>query len=129
MTALLETKVQLFSPSEQNKGSEKGRADSSSAESSTGSAATSSQSLPSFWIPSLTPEAKPTLLKKPVSDFFCHVRSGQWLLILGQQMSFNIQKGIDKRREKTLPEHCYVLLVAGWSYHLSESVTRSDMHL
>uniref|UniRef100_A0A3B4V2L8 Nitric oxide synthase-interacting protein n=1 Tax=Seriola dumerili TaxID=41447 RepID=A0A3B4V2L8_SERDU len=29
------------------------------------SASTSSQGLPSFWIPSLTPEAKPTLLKKP----------------------------------------------------------------
>nr|XP_046270752.1 nitric oxide synthase-interacting protein isoform X2 [Scatophagus argus] len=49
----------------QNKGAEKGRTDSSSAEVSTGSAATSSQTLPSFWIPSLTPESKPTLLKKP----------------------------------------------------------------
>ncbi|TSQ24023.1 Nitric oxide synthase-interacting protein [Bagarius yarrelli] len=36
---------------------------SSSASASTDS--TSSSSLPSFWIPSLTPEAKPTLLKKP----------------------------------------------------------------
>ncbi|XP_044038688.1 nitric oxide synthase-interacting protein isoform X3 [Siniperca chuatsi] len=56
----------------QNKGSEKGRTDSSPAEaSSAGSAATSSQSLPSFWIPSLTPEAKPTLLKKPSKAVLC----------------------------------------------------------
>ncbi|MCI4384702.1 hypothetical protein PGIGA_G00041740, partial [Pangasianodon gigas] len=40
----------------------------SSASASTES--TSSSSLPSFWIPSLTPEAKPTLLKKPVSEFY-----------------------------------------------------------
>lgn len=72
-------KIQQFSPSGQNKEREKGRTDGSSAESSTaGLAATSSQSLPSFWIPCLTPEAKPTVLKKPVSDFSCHVRSRQW---------------------------------------------------
>ncbi|KAM4717748.1 nitric oxide synthase-interacting protein isoform 2-T2 [Anableps anableps] len=34
-------------------------------------ASTSSQSLPSFWIPSLTPEAKPTLLKKPSKAVLC----------------------------------------------------------
>uniref|UniRef100_A0A8C4DSD3 Nitric oxide synthase-interacting protein n=1 Tax=Dicentrarchus labrax TaxID=13489 RepID=A0A8C4DSD3_DICLA len=44
---------------------------SSSAESSTISAATSSQSLPSFWVPSLTPEAKPTMLKKPSKAVLC----------------------------------------------------------
>ncbi|KAM3598387.1 uncharacterized protein V6R79_017365 [Siganus canaliculatus] len=43
----------------------------SSAESVSDSAATSSQSLPSFWIPSLTPEAKPTLLKKPSKAVLC----------------------------------------------------------
>uniref|UniRef100_A0A3B4XB48 Nitric oxide synthase-interacting protein n=1 Tax=Seriola lalandi dorsalis TaxID=1841481 RepID=A0A3B4XB48_SERLL len=32
---------------------------------------TSSQGLPSFWIPSLTPEAKPTLLKKPSKAVLC----------------------------------------------------------
>uniref|UniRef100_A0A4W5KCV6 Nitric oxide synthase-interacting protein n=1 Tax=Hucho hucho TaxID=62062 RepID=A0A4W5KCV6_9TELE len=31
----------------------------------------SSQSLPSFWIPSLTPEAKPTMLKKPSKTVVC----------------------------------------------------------
>lgn len=67
-----------FSPTGQSKGGEKGRIDSSSAESSmAASASTSSQSLPSFWVPSLTPEAKPTLLKKPVSGFSCHVWTRQ----------------------------------------------------
>ncbi|XP_028268449.1 nitric oxide synthase-interacting protein [Parambassis ranga] len=57
----------------QSNGSEKGRAQSSSGESSsaTSSPSTSSQSLPSFWIPSLTPEAKPTLLKKPSKTVLC----------------------------------------------------------
>lgn len=63
----------------QNKGSEMCRTDIrtdiSSAESSsataTSSAAPSSQSLPSFWIPSLTPESKPTLLKKPSKAVLC----------------------------------------------------------
>ncbi|XP_071761308.1 nitric oxide synthase-interacting protein [Centroberyx gerrardi] len=57
----------------QAKGSEAGRADSGSANSATAgcSAATSSQSLPSFWIPSLTPEAKPTQLKKPSKTVSC----------------------------------------------------------
>ncbi|RVE68934.1 hypothetical protein OJAV_G00072770 [Oryzias javanicus] len=35
------------------------------------SAASSSQKLPSFWIPSLTPEAKPTQLKKPSKAVLC----------------------------------------------------------
>ncbi|KAM9783936.1 nitric oxide synthase-interacting protein [Syngnathus typhle] len=39
--------------------------------SSTDSVASSSQSLPSFWVPSLTPEAKPTLLKKPSKAVLC----------------------------------------------------------
>uniref|UniRef100_A0A671V9V5 Nitric oxide synthase-interacting protein n=1 Tax=Sparus aurata TaxID=8175 RepID=A0A671V9V5_SPAAU len=49
---------------------EKGSTDSSG-EPSTGAAASSSQSLPSFWIPSLTPEAKPTLIKKPSKAVLC----------------------------------------------------------
>ncbi|KAM6966005.1 nitric oxide synthase-interacting protein [Tautogolabrus adspersus] len=46
---------------------------SSSAPSSSSSASTSSSStsLPSFWIPSLTPEAKPTLIKKPSKVVLC----------------------------------------------------------
>ncbi|XP_072225829.1 nitric oxide synthase-interacting protein [Leuresthes tenuis] len=56
----------------QNKDSETSRSQRSSGEPSTvASAATSSQSLPSFWIPSLTPEAKPTLLKKPSKVVLC----------------------------------------------------------
>uniref|UniRef100_I3K3W6 Nitric oxide synthase-interacting protein n=1 Tax=Oreochromis niloticus TaxID=8128 RepID=I3K3W6_ORENI len=39
--------------------------------SSAATAASSSQSLPSFWIPSLTPEAKPTALKKPSKTVLC----------------------------------------------------------
>ncbi|KAK9535874.1 hypothetical protein VZT92_008228 [Zoarces viviparus] len=55
-----------------NEGGVKGRTDSSSAESSTaGPVASSSQSLPSFWIPSLTPVSKPTLLKKPSKAVLC----------------------------------------------------------
>lgn len=37
----------------------------------TSSKADAAASLPSFWIPSLTPEAKPTLLKKPVRVPHC----------------------------------------------------------
>ncbi|XP_077390445.1 nitric oxide synthase-interacting protein [Festucalex cinctus] len=56
----------------QSKVGEKVRTDSSSsASSSTGSVASSSQNLPSFWVPSLTPEAKPTLLKKPSKTVLC----------------------------------------------------------
>ncbi|XP_028310969.1 nitric oxide synthase-interacting protein [Gouania willdenowi] len=52
-------------------------AQGSSAEDSTAaSSSTSTQPLPSFWIPSLTPEAKPTLLKKPRKTVFCPM-SGQ----------------------------------------------------
>lgn len=47
---------------------EKNAAADGSAESST---ASSSKNLPSFWIPSLTPEAKPTLLKKPSKTVLC----------------------------------------------------------
>ncbi|XP_029364261.1 nitric oxide synthase-interacting protein isoform X1 [Echeneis naucrates] len=60
-----------------NKGGEKSRTDSNSAESScAASASTSSHSLPSFWIPSLTPEARPTQLKKPSKAVLCPM-SGQ----------------------------------------------------
>ncbi|XP_066498100.1 nitric oxide synthase-interacting protein [Hoplias malabaricus] len=38
---------------------------------SSSSLSSSSSSLPSFWIPSLTPEAKPTLLKKPSKTVLC----------------------------------------------------------
>lgn len=51
---------------------EASRTERSSAESSTaGPSASSSQSLPSFWIPSLTPEAKPAMLKKPSKAVLC----------------------------------------------------------
>ncbi|XP_007575670.1 PREDICTED: nitric oxide synthase-interacting protein [Poecilia mexicana] len=46
-------------------------ASSSGEASNAGPAPSSSQSLPSFWIPSLTPEAKPTLLKKPSKAVLC----------------------------------------------------------
>uniref|UniRef100_A0A3Q3BDM5 Nitric oxide synthase-interacting protein n=1 Tax=Kryptolebias marmoratus TaxID=37003 RepID=A0A3Q3BDM5_KRYMA len=60
-----------------SKDGETGGSQGSSGESSTAaSAASSSQSLPSFWIPSLTPEAKPTLLKKPSKTVLCPM-SGQ----------------------------------------------------
>uniref|UniRef100_A0A3Q0SGT3 Nitric oxide synthase-interacting protein n=1 Tax=Amphilophus citrinellus TaxID=61819 RepID=A0A3Q0SGT3_AMPCI len=55
-----------------NAGSETGGTQSSPGESSSaGTPASSSQSLPSFWIPSLTPEAKPTTLKKPSKTVLC----------------------------------------------------------
>ncbi|XP_068173485.1 nitric oxide synthase-interacting protein [Antennarius striatus] len=47
---------------------EKSRGDSGE---SSDSHAGSSQSLPSFWIPSLTPESKPTLIKKPSKAVLC----------------------------------------------------------
>lgn len=63
------SKLFFFFFSGKNIGSEKDGTQSSPGElSSAATAASSSQSLPSFWIPSLTPEAKPTALKKPVSD-------------------------------------------------------------
>jgi len=57
-------------------GSSSGSSSSSSASasassSSSASASSSTSSLPSFWIPSLTPEAKPTLLKKPDKSVLC----------------------------------------------------------
>ncbi|XP_061892350.1 nitric oxide synthase-interacting protein [Entelurus aequoreus] len=65
----------------QNRGSDKGSSSSSAgaaaaAAASSSSVASSSQSLPSFWIPSLTPEAKPTLIKKPSKTVLCPM-SGQ----------------------------------------------------
>ncbi|XP_041858760.1 nitric oxide synthase-interacting protein [Melanotaenia boesemani] len=45
--------------------------EASKSQSSSEPASTSSQNLPSFWIPSLTPEAKPTLLKKPSKTVLC----------------------------------------------------------
>ncbi|KAF7645757.1 hypothetical protein LDENG_00198940 [Lucifuga dentata] len=48
----------------QHTGSDEGRSDGAAASSS-------SQSLPSFWIPSLTPEAKATMLKKPSKTVLC----------------------------------------------------------
>nr|XP_057904630.1 nitric oxide synthase-interacting protein [Doryrhamphus excisus] len=55
----------------QNRGGDKGSSSSAAAATSSGSVASSSQSLPSFWVPSLTPEAKPTLLKKPSKAVLC----------------------------------------------------------
>lgn len=43
---------------------------STSSDTSAGESSSSS-ALPSFWIPSLTPEAKPTLVKKPSKTVFC----------------------------------------------------------
>ncbi|KAK7167771.1 hypothetical protein R3I94_001988 [Phoxinus phoxinus] len=43
---------------------------STSSDTSAGESSSSS-ALPSFWIPSLTPEAKPTLVKKPPKTVFC----------------------------------------------------------
>uniref|UniRef100_A0A8C9YTV8 Nitric oxide synthase-interacting protein n=1 Tax=Sander lucioperca TaxID=283035 RepID=A0A8C9YTV8_SANLU len=63
-----------------NRGGDPGRADSSSAaesssssssSASSASSSSSSLSLPSFWVPCLTPEAKPTLLKKPSKTVLC----------------------------------------------------------
>ncbi|KAM9780530.1 nitric oxide synthase-interacting protein [Neosynchiropus ocellatus] len=50
---------------------EPGKSDVSVAESSASTSAGSSPALPSFWIPSLTPEAKPTLVKKPSKAVLC----------------------------------------------------------
>ncbi|XP_030649082.1 nitric oxide synthase-interacting protein [Chanos chanos] len=51
--------------------SQNGSAGSAGASTSTDESGSSSKSLPSFWIPSLTPEAKPTLLKKPSKAVLC----------------------------------------------------------
>ncbi|KAG7459852.1 hypothetical protein MATL_G00215090 [Megalops atlanticus] len=55
--------------SEGQNGSAGSASTSSTGSSSAGSS--SSSTLPSFWIPSLTPEAKPTVLKKPVKTVQC----------------------------------------------------------
>ncbi|XP_035254093.1 nitric oxide synthase-interacting protein [Anguilla anguilla] len=44
---------------------------SAGSSSGSGSGSSSTSALPSFWIPSLTPEAKPTILKKPVKTVLC----------------------------------------------------------
>ncbi|KTF96248.1 hypothetical protein cypCar_00012045 [Cyprinus carpio] len=56
--------------SEKSKDEESQKGSSSASGSDTG-ASSSSSALPSFWIPSLTPEAKPTLLKKPSKTVLC----------------------------------------------------------
>uniref|UniRef100_A0A8C7WSR5 Nitric oxide synthase-interacting protein n=1 Tax=Oryzias sinensis TaxID=183150 RepID=A0A8C7WSR5_9TELE len=48
-----------------------GQSKDGEAEEPSAAAASSSQTLPSFWIPSLTPEAKPTQLKKPSKAVLC----------------------------------------------------------
>ncbi|KAL4617826.1 nitric oxide synthase-interacting protein [Arapaima gigas] len=45
--------------------------DDTATSSGSGSSSTSSTKLPSFWIPSLTPEAKPSVLKKPAKTVLC----------------------------------------------------------
>ncbi|KAL1278199.1 hypothetical protein QQF64_024872 [Cirrhinus molitorella] len=53
-----------------SKDGESQKASTSSSSSDTGESS-SAPTLPSFWIPSLTPEAKPTLLKKPSKTVLC----------------------------------------------------------
>ncbi|NP_001007435.1 nitric oxide synthase-interacting protein isoform X1 [Danio rerio] len=53
-----------------DEGNQNGSTSSSSTDTSSGESSSSS-ALPSFWIPSLTPEAKPTLLKKPSKTVSC----------------------------------------------------------
>ncbi|XP_023813643.1 nitric oxide synthase-interacting protein [Oryzias latipes] len=48
-----------------------GQSKDGEAEEPSAAAASSSRTLPSFWIPSLTPEAKPTQLKKPSKAVLC----------------------------------------------------------
>ncbi|KAM8825282.1 nitric oxide synthase-interacting protein [Synchiropus picturatus] len=50
---------------------EPSKSEVSAPESSASTSAGSSQALPSFWIPSLTPEAKPALVKKPSKTVLC----------------------------------------------------------
>lgn len=58
-------------PSSSSASSSSASSASSSSSAASSSSSSSSQSLPSFWIPSLTPEAKPTLLKKPSKTVLC----------------------------------------------------------
>ena len=44
--------------------------------------------LPSFWIPSLTPSAKPTEIKKPVSEIYCTVIKQDVALINNHAVKF-----------------------------------------
>lgn len=57
--------------SDKSKGDESQKGSTSSSSSDNSGESSSSSALPSFWIPSLTPEAKPTLLKKPSKTVFC----------------------------------------------------------
>ncbi|XP_067238134.1 nitric oxide synthase-interacting protein isoform X2 [Chanodichthys erythropterus] len=59
-----------INPFTSDDGSQNGSASSSSSDTSAGESSSSS-ALPSFWIPSLTPEAKPTMLKKPSKTVLC----------------------------------------------------------
>lgn len=52
----------------QTSGNKTCQVENSSAGSPKGASMSTNSQLPSFWIPSLTPEAKPSLLKKPVSN-------------------------------------------------------------
>ena len=37
------------------------------------SSSSSKQKLPSFWVPALTPDAKPTEIKKPVHTYYTYI--------------------------------------------------------
>ena len=52
------------------------------------------QSLPSFWIPSLTPEAKPTLLKKPVRETTVTCSYNMFTSRLGNLGMENVSKAV-----------------------------------
>ncbi|XP_051741471.1 nitric oxide synthase-interacting protein isoform X2 [Ctenopharyngodon idella] len=59
-----------INPFTSDDGRQNGSTSSSSSDTSAGESSSSS-ALPSFWIPSLTPEAKPTMLKKPSKTVLC----------------------------------------------------------
>ena len=94
------------SPSGQNKDGEPGPSQSSSGEPSTaGSAATSTQNLPSFWIPSLTPEAKATLLKKPVGGLPGFLYLSTSVCVVWEDCAEGGCSVILKEQEKVLSPH------------------------
>ena len=58
--------------------------------------------LPSFWVPQMTPDSKPKIIPKPVTDIFCPV-SGKVLKIKDLiDVKFTLAPNDDDERGKSL---------------------------
>ncbi|XP_072034874.1 nitric oxide synthase-interacting protein-like isoform X2 [Amphiura filiformis] len=74
---------------------------------------TSKEELPSFWIPSLTPQAKPTLVKKPDKTVYCPMSNKPLKIKDLIQVNFTIAEDKDDKRPLVAREVRYKCAVTG----------------